>query len=84
MVADPMIVERRNLSFTGRYRFLALKLRFKPLVVLEIEECWEEAWYTMPGDDPQFSQKTSWRKATPIDLAHPKFRGLIDGGNAAH
>lgn len=60
-------------GLTGAYRF---RPSWLGKVVLEVEYLWTG----LPAHSYHGGTFKHWRHATPLDLADPILRGLIDGG----
>lgn len=87
MPPGPIITKDRNFKLTGRVRFRdaierAGMLRGSRVVVIEVEEEFDRAFYSAPPrneNDLLWTRYARWRDTTPLDMADPALRWLIDG-----
>lgn len=85
MHPGPIIERTRNFRLTGnvKHRLVKAGLFFpETFVALQVEEQFDRAVYSAPPrneDDLPWTVRTSWRDATPLDLASPALRWLVDG-----
>lgn len=91
MVFGPTFTRTTNHRLTGRVRFRAAFERkgfiaTDEIVGLRVHEEFDQAQYSAPprsDADLQWRRLAAWRDATPLDLADPALRWLIDGSERA-